>query len=231
MNHLNPDPAIEPVLDDLSEAGDGTALLHGSPGTGKTALAHHLAERTDRPLISRPASAILSPWVGQTEANLAALFREAAADGAVLLLDEADSLLAGRGMAQAEWEVTRTNELLVQIETFPGILLCATNRLEALDDAALRRFDHKVHLRALNPDQRRALFADLLAALGADFTEPGKALDDLDNLTPGDFATLARRHSRRVARTGQAPDPDGLLRELERESRAKPGGGRRVGFI
>jgi hypothetical protein len=69
--------------------------------------------------------------MGQTEANLADLFREGA------------SLPAGHADARAEWEVSRTNALLVRIEAFPDVLLCTTNRLEAWDDAVLRCFAHK----------------------------------------------------------------------------------------
>src|SRR3712207_9427875 len=50
-------------------------------GTGKTALAAHLAERLDRPLAVKRASDLLSEWVGGTEANIAEAFAEARDDG------------------------------------------------------------------------------------------------------------------------------------------------------
>ena len=57
------------------------------------------------------------------------------------------------------------NELLQQIEHFPGILIAATNLMDGLDAAALRRFDFKLHFRPLAPAERLALFAR--EALGA----------------------------------------------------------------
>ena len=69
---------------------------------------------------------------------------EAQADGAVLLLDEADSFLRDRRGAHHSWEVTQVNELLVQVECFDGLFFCATNLFEDLDDASLRRFDLKI---------------------------------------------------------------------------------------
>lgn len=56
----------------------------------------------------------------------------------------------------ALWEVTQVNELLVQMETFPGIFVCATNLVDALDQASLRRFALKVEFLPLRTEQRCA---------------------------------------------------------------------------
>lgn len=48
--------------------------------------------------------------VGQTEQAIAAAFREAERDGAVLLFDEADSFLRDRRTALQSWEVTQVND-------------------------------------------------------------------------------------------------------------------------
>lgn len=45
--------------------------LYGPPDTGKTAFAHHLADRLGRQLHHRQGSDLLSCWVGQTEKNIA----------------------------------------------------------------------------------------------------------------------------------------------------------------
>ena len=237
LEYLNTDTPVEAVIEDLIAGGQGNLLAYGPPGTGKTALAHHLAEQADRPLRKRTASELISPYVGMTEKNLARAFREARKEDAVLLLDEADSFLTDRSQARQSWETTRTNELLVQIEAFDGILVCATNFLEALDPAALRRFDHKLELRSLDQQQRANLFDQLVSRLEPSDADDHAALDAahavvrrLDGLTPGDFATVVRGHARRgTPRTDLTLQA--LANALVGEHRIKPDTGtRRAGF-
>ena len=74
--------------------------FYGPPGTGKTAFAEVLAEALDRELVARQASDLISPYVGETEQNLARLFRDCDPIRSVLLLDEVDSFLSDRRQAR-----------------------------------------------------------------------------------------------------------------------------------
>src|SRR5690606_22942609 len=103
----------------------------------------------DRPLMIRRASDLVSKYVGETEQNMAAMFAEAEAEKAVLLLDEADSFLQDRRGAHRTYEVTEVNEMLQGMERFNGIFVCTTNLLESLDQAALRRFTFKIRFMPL----------------------------------------------------------------------------------
>ncbi|OGT90044.1 MAG: hypothetical protein A2286_02185 [Gammaproteobacteria bacterium RIFOXYA12_FULL_61_12] len=114
----------------------------------------------DRPLLVKRASGLLSKWVGEAEQNIAALLRQAEQEGDVLVLDEADGLLADRRDASQNWEVTQVNEVLIQMEAFDGIFICTTNLLERHDPASLRRFAFKVRFDYLEPDQSRLLFEE-----------------------------------------------------------------------
>jgi len=173
-------------------------------------------------------------YVGGTEANIAAMFRQAESEGAVLLLDEADSFLQNRRMAQRTWEITQVNELLVQMEAFDGLFICSTNLMDRLDSAVFRRFDLKIRFDYLTQDQAWTLFVSILS--GARLSGPSEnttselrdQLGRLTTLTPGDFATVLRQT--RVM--GQPCEGPHLLAALRDECRIKQDSGIRVsGFV
>jgi SpoVK/Ycf46/Vps4 family AAA+-type ATPase len=221
LEYVNADGDLKALTAGLKRQASARLCLYGPPGTGKTAYARYLAAALDRPLLVKRASDILSRWWGGTEANIARMFEEALAEEAVLLLDEVDSLLKDRGSVTHYWEASEVNELLTQMETFPGLFIASTNRIDHLDAASLRRFDFKVGFGYMDPAQRRTMFEDVLRAHGpAVLPLAGtttRRLDALERLTPGDFAVSTRRA--RV--TGETLDAEALLSSLEAESRHK----------
>lgn len=70
------------------------------------------------PLLLRTASDLMSKWVGESEKAIAAAFRQAERDGALLMIDEVDGFLRDRDGAHHSWEVTRVNEMLTRMESF-----------------------------------------------------------------------------------------------------------------
>ncbi|MCG2594506.1 AAA family ATPase [Ramlibacter sp. XY19] len=208
------------IVEALKARGHGTLCFYGAPGTGKTALAEHIARSLDRPLLVKQASDLMSKFVGETEQNMAAMFREAEAEKALLLLDEADSFLQDRRGAQRTYEVTEVNEMLQGMERFNGIFVCTTNLMDRIDQAALRRFAFKIRFRPLTVEQRERMFATEALDGDAAALTPSLAerLHKLDQLCPGDFAAVKRQ----VDILAASFTPEEFLEQLEAEHRIKP---------
>jgi SpoVK/Ycf46/Vps4 family AAA+-type ATPase len=160
------------------------------------------------------------------------MFAEAEAEGALLFLDEADSFLRDRTLARAEWSVTQVNELLQSMERFEGVFIAATNLMDSVDAAAMRRFTWKLEFKALEPEQAWSMFcAEAEFDAGA---QPERAeeleeqLSEIADLTPGDFATVKRQANM----LGEQLSPDAWLEQLAAEAKAKMFGLRRqqLGF-
>lgn len=157
------------------------------------------------------ASDLLSKWVGGTEAKIADAFAEAREDGAVLLFDEADSLLLDRDDAQRSWEITQVNELLTWMDAHPLPFVAATNYARRLDPAALRRFVFKIELGPMSEAVAKRAFQRF-------FGLPAPAaLHEVAGLTAGDFAVVKRQLRHRP--TAGVADIAALLAA---EMRAKP---------
>lgn len=224
--------APKQIIAALSERPIGSLCFWGIPGAGKTQLAEHIAVELDLPILMRSASELLSMWLGETEQQISKMFAEAENEGALLFLDEADSFLRDRTLARAHWEVTQVNELLQRMERFEGIFIAATNLMDSIDAAAMRRFTWKLKFKALRHEQAWSMFC---TESGFDQNaEPERAeefrqaVDAIDDLAPGDFATVKRQ----AQVLGEELSPEAWIEQLAAEAKAKMLGLRRqqLGF-
>ena len=203
---LNTDPGTAELMSrvyiwrELHEAGEyesGLRLLfHGPSGSGKSALARHTAKDLGLPVLERRASDLLSKYVGDSERAVAQAFRQAEAEGAVLIMDEVDSFLGDRRLARRTWEVSLVNEFLAQLESFSGLLVATTNRVDNLDAAGYRRFGERVAFGYLSTEGVETLYRLLLAPLaGGRFNSVVRTrLRGLRELTPGDLVVVRDRY-------------------------------------
>lgn len=201
-------------------------LLSGPSGCGKSEFVKYLGERTDKEVVVVTASDVLRALVGETEQRIADVFREAAEKNAILFLDEVDSLLYDRKNAHYGWERVQTNELLIQMERFTGVLVCATNLVEQLDSAVMRRFTFKVQMAALDDDGKVKFFSRYFKSeLSAD---ERRRLLSISNLTPGDFRNVRERLYFLAGKNGA--DNARRIAALEVESAAKKESRAHIGF-
>ncbi|WP_158543489.1 AAA family ATPase [Dyella solisilvae] len=219
---------LDALSEGLRRTGQGRILLYGPPGTGKTAFGHWLATALERPLVLKRVSDLQSRWVGEMEQNLARAFEQALREEAVLQIDEVDGFLQDRRYSSHGWERTQVNEFLTQLESFEGIFIGSTNLLGGLEPAAMRRFDHKIEMGYLQPEQAWLLFQRKLSDWGVgmpDADDCRRRLAGLTRLTPGDFSLMARRHALIPYR-----DASTVVGALSEELNLKDGPARRIGF-
>lgn len=228
LRYLNVECNLAALAQGVLRTRSARLCLYGPSGTGKSAFAAWLAENMDCPLLLKRASDMISPFVGETEQNIARVFREALRERAVLLIDEADSFLSDRAFGGHSWEITAVNEMLTQVEHFNGVLVMSTNLFDTLDAAALRRFDAKLRFGYLRAEQAGAFFGERCTALGLGAPDPENQslVARLGTLTPGDFAAVIRRH-------GLSPmcSVAEFARALVDECRAKQRGTAPIGFV
>ncbi len=126
--------------------GEGLAVAFVGPsGTGKTMLAEALSNALSRPLIKVDAGrlASVSDRFGQLAEDL---FNEARVQGAVLLFDRCEPLLA-KGSPKLP-------TLLAQLERFGGLVVLTTNRPDELDTGVERYVAWQLNLDMPGVDQR-----------------------------------------------------------------------------
>jgi len=121
-------------------------LLHGPPGNGKTSIAAGLAKAARLPGFGALLSQARDGFLGATSAHLHKIFQVVATGCcALLFLDEFDALATARFDAKegaGREQNAITSSILQMLDNRPqGIVVAATNRLDMLDGAILRRFD------------------------------------------------------------------------------------------
>ncbi|MHA3701545.1 AAA family ATPase [Jatrophihabitans sp. YIM 134969] len=172
-------------------------LLHGPAGVGKTFVAKATAGEFGLNFLQVSTSDLVSKYVGESAANIEAVFAAAARNVPCLVFfDEFDAVAERRDEGISEESKRVVNQLLQSLEKWRGVrelvIVAATNLLDRLDPAVVRpgRFDR--HIRVDLPDRpaRRAILA---AQLDGRPVAPDVDLDALADRTEGRTpATIGR---------------------------------------
>lgn len=150
-------------LGEKHSSGLGLAFnFAGPPGTGKTICAEAIATALGKKLLSVRYAEMESMWAGETPKNVAAVFRMATEEDAVLFFDEADAIASRRttGTAQAYQRESNTvvNVLLKELESFNGVVIFATNLAVNFDPAFERRIRTHVRFEMPGVDEREQIW-------------------------------------------------------------------------
>lgn len=164
----------------------GGLLLYGPPGCGKTHLARAVAGELGARFVTVSLADVLGRWVGQSEGNIAELFRYVRGLApCVLFFDEVDALghsRSGLGRAGAALRGA-VNQLLAELDGVASsneglFVLGATNAPWDVDLALRRpgRFDRAVFVEPPDAEARQQILRSNLASLPVD---PAIDLKDL----------------------------------------------------
>src|SRR6187397_1359423 len=134
----------------------------GPPGTGKTICAEALAHSLGRRLLLVRYAELESMWMGETPKNVAAIFRIAREEEAVLFFDEADAIASRRSTSvdhgfQRESNIV-VNVLLQELERFNGVVIFTTNLAANFDPAFERRIRTHVLFEMPGVDEREEIW-------------------------------------------------------------------------
>lgn len=166
-------------------------LLYGKPGTGKTLIAKAIAGEAGVPFFQISASEILNKYVGGSEENIRNLFDAAKkAAPAIVFIDEIDSIAMQRYSENSnKYSAGLLNQLLACMDGFEDntgvIIIAATNYIEVLDNAILRRgrFDRRIYIQEPDITARRNLISYYLQ--NKKYDSHSEFLRTLPNITHG----------------------------------------------
>ncbi|MCJ1468892.1 hypothetical protein MMC07_007522 [Pseudocyphellaria aurata] len=148
-------------------------LLYGPPGCGKTMLAKALAHESGATFINLHISTLTEKWYGDSNKLVNAVFSLAAKlEPSIVFIDEIDAVLGTRrsgeheasGMVKAEfmtlWDGLTSANTSGQPQRI--LVLGATNRIQDIDEAILRRMPKKFAVSLPTAPQRLRILGLIL---------------------------------------------------------------------
>eukprot|EP00916_Digyalum_oweni_P014017 GHVL01022896.1.p1 GENE.GHVL01022896.1~~GHVL01022896.1.p1 ORF type:complete len:748 (-),score=90.75 GHVL01022896.1:349-2592(-) len=157
------------IIEELGITHVRGMLLHGPPGTGKTLIARQIGKTLkarEPKIVNGPE--ILNKYVGQSEENIRALFKDAEDEYKkkgddsglhIIIFDEIDAVCKSRGSSRDSTGVgdSVVNQLLAKIDGVDALnnilLIAMTNRMDMIDEALLRPGRLEVHVEISLPDE------------------------------------------------------------------------------
>lgn len=173
---LLPDAIMDDLLGIVNavshNAGINKFLLQGAPGTGKTEAVKQLARILERDIYMVDFTAIIDSKLGQTQKNIATLFKEinhfVHPEKVIVLFDEIDAVALDRTNANDLREMGRaTSAMLKGLDYMDEriVLIATTNLYQHFDKALVRRFDSVIDFNRYTPEDLMKIAEEMLSKL------------------------------------------------------------------
>ena len=200
-------------------------LMHGQPGTGKTATVYELARQTGRDIIQVQVTDFKDKYVGESEAKLKKIFSDYrqfcmnSEVAPILLLNEGDAILSKRiekvENSTEQMMNTLQNILLEEMENIQGIMIVTTNLTSNLDMAFERRFIFKVKFEKPGTEVKAHIWQTLVDSL--DEKDASILAKEFD-VTGGEIENIARKATMQFVLTGKVADID-MIRKFTKQEK------------
>ncbi|MEF8779663.1 MAG: AAA family ATPase [Haloferacaceae archaeon] len=191
-----------PLFEAASTTPPTGILLYGPPGTGKTLLARAIAGESEVNFVRVDGPELLDRYVGESEKAVREVFERARQSApSILFFDEIDAVAGDRDALGSDSGVGErvVSQLLTELDRTADnpnmIVLAATNRREALDDALLRPGRLETHVEVPRPDRGARLAILEVHTRGkplADDVDLGAIADETNGYSGADLTAVCR---------------------------------------
>lgn len=153
-------------------------ILHGESGTGKTLFGRFLAYKLGLPFAYINFSNTISSYLGSTAKNINKAFEFIEKQRCIFMIDEVDAIGMVRGKEDVGEMARVTIGLMQSLDRVRNdtIIVGATNRLDMIDPALLRRFTMIHHVTKFSEQEMASMVIKYLEDVGVHYCE-----DDIRN--------------------------------------------------
>lgn len=145
-----------------------STMLYGESGTGKTTFGRYLAYKMGLPFAYLNFSRTVDSYLGSTQKNISKVFDYIKQQKCVFMLDEVDAIGTKRGKEDVGEMSRIVISLMQNLDTLTSdiTLLSATNRMDIIDEALLRRFTTKHEVKRFDENERREMAEKFFCDVG-----------------------------------------------------------------